>query len=55
MRNTTFEGDHHTLTFGAMHLFDTTQPGGPKGPSKFSRKGPIPGLLNKRWEFAGSA
>ena len=32
VHKTRLEGDHQTLTFGLMQLFDTTQPGGPIGP-----------------------
>ena len=50
---TRLEGDHQTLNFGLMQLFDTMQPQGPTGSSKAPKRGPFPGLLNKSWEFGG--
>ena len=42
-------------TLSLMQLFDLTQPRGPSGSSKSSKNGPIPGSLNKSWEFGGHA
>ena len=50
---TELEGDPETFTFGFMQLFDKTQPRGLTGLSKAPKRGPIPGLLNKSWEFWG--
>ena len=38
-----------------MQLFDLTQPRGPKGSSKLSKMGLIPGSQNKSWEIGGHA
>ena len=39
MHKIRLEGDHQTLTFGLIQLFDLTQPQGPTGASKWSKKG----------------
>ena len=49
------EGDHQTLTFGIMQLFELMQPLVATGPSKSSKRGVFPGSLNKKWEFEGCA
>ena len=55
VHKTRLEGDHQTLTFGVMQLFDITQPRGPTGLVKIVKKSPIPGSQNKSWEFGGHA
>ena len=42
-------------TFNFIQLFDLTQPRGPMRPTKLSKRGPIPGSLNKSREFGGHA
>ena len=53
MHKTRFAGDPEKFTFGVMQFFYTTQPQGPTGSSKASKRGPFPGSLNKSWEFGG--
>ena len=53
MHKTRLEGDHQTLTFGVMQLFDVTQPDALRACQNRQEKGPIPGLKNKSWEFGG--
>ena len=51
MHKTRLAGDPEKFTFGSIIFFYTTQPRGPTGSSKASKRGPFPGSLNKSWEF----